>query len=174
MKEKVMEPQNSGVCFELPVAKGVLYLCRLSFEKFKKDRPTGDDYRLHYFLILTLLRTVRDGLKIDCKDPRLHPDIAKEIELFFSDVEKNKPEPEIYWKFITNEANKLFHEFDSPEGARQSADSLGKRLYTLDNDDFKGKNQQYVIKDAINWWDKQLEDIIIKAGAPKLTALGII
>lgn len=68
---------------DLPVAKEVLQLCRLSFDQFKKDQPTGDKWKLNYFLILTLLRTVREGLNVDKDDLNLHPHTKNEIENFF-------------------------------------------------------------------------------------------
>lgn len=157
---------------DLPVAKEVLRLCRLSFDEFKKDPPTGDKWKLHYFLILTLLHTVREVLKdIDKKNAELHPNVLKEIENFCSSVKENKPK---IYEFIMKERNKLLHEFGSPYGAGQSSDSQGNRLYPINNGPFKGRDQRCVIEEAIDWWDEQLEDIINKAGAKRLIDSGVV
>lgn len=159
---------------DLPVAKEVLRLCRLSFDQFKKDQPTGDKWKLHYFLILTLLRTVREGLNVDKDDLNLHPHTKNEIENFFQNVKTCEPVPKICWDFITQETNKLLHDFASPQGARQSSDSQGNRLYIITTGPFKGRDQECVIEEAINWWDEQLEDIECKVGARRLIDSGII
>lgn len=147
---------------DLPVAKEVLRLCRVSFDEFKKDQPTGDKWKLHYFSILTMLRTVREGLN---EDKKLHPNIEIEINKFHNVLKETKPKPEIYWQFICEEANKLLHEFASPRGAGQSSDAQGNRLYTIKHGPFEGRDQRCVIEEAIYWWDEQLEDIINKAAA---------
>lgn len=131
MKEKGQELPNTGSNFDLPVAKEVLRLCRFSFDEFIKVQPTGDKWKLHYFLILTLLRTVREGLNVDKEDPELHPNMAIEIGNFFQNIKASKPTPEIYWYFITQETNTLLHEFASTQGSGQSSDPQGNRQSLL-------------------------------------------
>jgi hypothetical protein len=133
--------------------------------------------------IVTLLRAVGHVLyKVDAK---ADADVAYVIEQKWNALKRTRPKPEILWEFIESERNSIVKQYEfgfartivvtkPPEGqggAVIKVDLLSvsggplppqdfPELESLITDGpFRGRPEKEIAQEAIEWWDKCLDDI---------------
>jgi hypothetical protein len=121
----------------------------------------GRAWRRRYITAVVLLRTVGYVLaKVDAKFSIAHKNA---IDNAWVDLQRTRPQPEIFWSFIDSERQNIIHEYEI--GAGQGATvHLGQEKptelhYTLTTGPFAGRDQHAVLCLAIDWWEQYLSGI---------------
>ncbi|MBT3350055.1 MAG: hypothetical protein HOL66_15945 [Rhodospirillaceae bacterium] len=161
-------------------AQMVLEDCREAL-RLLEEQPSGTTWRVQWSACCTLLRTVRNVLfEVDIKDDTHPPELVKEVQSFRDGMKASEPEPKIYWGFIAESANIILHEYDLHAGQGitihvganiEAGEAPHTRSYPIHDGPFEGQDQRDVVREAIDWWEKQLEEIIIKAAARSIATL---
>jgi hypothetical protein len=168
-------------------AREFLEWCRYGHQRMK-DNPTGADWVLVWAGTIALLRAIGHALRSE--DARSDPRLNKAQSAWLIRLKAKKPDPHIFWEFIDRDRNKLLKEAeltvrrifqDSLHDGIGLADSFdGQRLplpaprsppptsictYQMKSGRFVGQDPRDLVKDAIEWWEKQLDDIEQEAAA---------
>lgn len=168
-------------------ARTALQDCKLALELLEKEEKL-DLWRVHWVSALTLCRIVGHVLqKVDAWDHN-EKDI---IDRYYREWKSDKAEHEIFREFIENHRNALLKEYDfkqhsmievpillslnlvnlhtgEPKKLEQIA-SLGENIYRPILDGYReGDDARDVLKEAIDWWEKQLSVIDVELAKHRL------
>lgn len=179
--------------FHVPVTRIVLEDCRTALHQLRQE-PAAAVWRIQWVGMLALLRTVRHVLtEVDGRSEDVHPKLREKIGGFLQRMKSNKPEPKIYWCFICEDANNILHYYGfsalqtirrygtnttvtervsaastfEVSGPLESAVHI-ERVYEMKSGPFKGRDQRDVVEEAIEWWEKEIEEMIDRAAAANL------
>ena len=175
-------------------ARNVLEDCRTALAEFERAEPAGSLWRVQWVANIALLRTVAHVIRNVDAITEDHPNELREAAVeWWEGLRETKPEPRIFWGFIQEERNNLLKEYKfranigvtievptavlrrTPEGRIEQVGAKGEgkswRDYNITGGPFKGKDQREVIRQAIEWWQDQLDDIEARAAAKKLENL---
>jgi hypothetical protein len=157
-------------------ARAVLDRCRHAHQKMG-SKPTVPDWVLIWVDTIALLRAVGHVLERDAEsDARL-----KQAHRAWLNTRK-KPNPPIFWDFIQNALLKeaelaVEHsvtitlppsEGTIPRHAPQPPPPPPIHNYKMKSGRFAGQDPCDLVRNAIEWWEKQLDDIEQKAARPPL------
>ncbi len=163
----------------------VLDDCRIAAEMLLENRQNAE-YRVIWISNLTLLRTVGHVLcKVDRKNSEI--EVQKVIDTKWEKLIKLKPEPQIFHLFIAEERNNLLKEYRSSSEKILSqrskikdgelivsfniSDGIGTIIpnnyngvtisSSIKNGYFKGRTDYSIVKEAIQFWDEYLFEIVM-------------
>lgn len=155
-------------------ARKVLEDCKGALDDLK-DCIQGSLWRRRWITAVVLLRTVGYALKtVDSTSSPKHKAI---IEKEWALNNKSNPESQIFWKFIEVERNNIIHEYqinavqnttirtgtahwNLKTGDQYSDPPLPTLYYyTISSGPYKGRDQRELVKEAIEWWEKYLDNI---------------
>jgi hypothetical protein len=147
-------------------AREVLDRCRHAHQKMGSN-PTVPDWVLIWVGTIALLRAVGHELEKDAEsDTRL-----KQAHRAWLNTRK-KPNPPIFWDFILKEADvDVEHsvKFTLPISGgtipRHAPQPPPIYTYQMTSGRFAGQDTRNLVRDAIKWWEKQLDDIEQEAAA---------
>jgi hypothetical protein len=154
-----------------------------------RDNPTGLDWVLVWAGTIALLRAV--GHVLEKEDAEGDPRLKNAQDAWWSRLKATKPDPHIFWEFIEHDRNQLLKEAEltvrrlfqaSLQDGTLFADNLdGQQLpqqlaprappptsictYQMKSGRFEKQDPRDLVRDAIVWWEKQLDDIEQKAAA---------
>jgi hypothetical protein len=138
-------------------AREVLDCCRHAHQKMGSN-PTVRQWELIWADTIALLRAVGHELEKDASDTRL-----KQAHRAWLNKRK-KPNPPIFWDFILLKEAELAveHSFTITE---DTITIPPPPIYTYTMKPFAGRDTRDLVRDAIEWWQKQLDDIERKAAS---------
>ena len=151
-------------------ARHVLEDCTEALHEFAGDLH-GARWRIIYMANIALLRTVYPVLKN--RDAPANPRLRAVFSRWDNDLWSTKPSPEIYWEFIVSERNQLLKEytatpvriapvaeihFNLSTGETKDMGTV-RQQYLMAEGPFAGQEQRHLIKQAIQWWYAQLEQL---------------
>jgi hypothetical protein len=160
-------------------ARTVLAACELALKELEMEQPL-ELWQLRWFTVVALLRCVGHALaKVDHVSGNTSMKTA--IDDAWSRWQADRAAHAIFWDFIEEERNRALKEFTfgagrgvviEPPTARFEIDTQGKwkrtnpneegrswHTYTITKGPFKGQNQRDVVREAIQWWKEQLDQI---------------
>jgi hypothetical protein len=169
-------------------AREFLEWCRYGHRKMRDD-PTGLDWVLVWAGTIALLRAIGHALRTE--DARSDPRLNKAQSAWLIGLKATKPDPHIFWEFIDRDRNRLLKEAELTvrrvfeeylhEGIVLTDSFDGQQLpqrpaprappptsictYQMKFGRFVGQDPRDLVGDAIEWWEKQLDDIEQKAAA---------
>ena len=161
-------------------AREVLEWCRYGHRKMRVDPTMGPDWVSEWVLIwagvIALLRTVGYVLRKDA-DAR----VKKAQDAWWDRLEDTKPNPPIFWEFIKRDRDVLLHEAKLTVDASAIVFLSGGAIprdaprpppppppiynYKMKSGRFAGQDPRDLVKEAIEWWEKQLDGIEQEAAA---------
>jgi len=174
------------------MTREVLSDCKVALAELWKG-PTGQQWRIQWVGMLALLRTVASTFNEEAKrGAPLHPNLKKELEGFWSRMKASQPKPEIYWRFIRDDTNDLLHywkfsaaqhstvqrdemtmsteKMSAQPSFTHSVDTSGEHkgftpghTYLMKSDLFKDQDQRDVVQQAIDWYEREIADMIERA-----------
>jgi hypothetical protein len=156
-------------------AREVLDWCRYGHQKMSSD-PTALEWVLTWAGTIALLRAVGHALVND--DAKKDARLEKAQRAWWDKLKTAKPKPSIFWDFIERDRNLLLHEaelnveylvkftFTIPRHAPQPPPPPPPiHTYQMSSGCFAGRDTRELVGAAIEWWEKQLNDIEEKAVA---------
>ena len=165
-------------------AREALEWCRYGHRKMRSNPTTGPDWVLDWVLIwagtIALLRAV--GHALVNEDAEIDARMKKAQRAWWDTLKATKPNPSIFWDFIERDRNLLLKqaEFTVDPSARVFGvfDSFPSHApppqmppqlppiynYKMKSGPFAGQDPRDLVRDAIKWWEEQLDDIEQKAG----------
>jgi hypothetical protein len=163
-------------------AREVLEWCRYGHRKMRVDPTMGPDWVSEWVLIwagvIALLRAVGDAL---LKDAESDARVQKAQDAWWRRLKATEPKPSIFWDFIRRDRNLLLHEAELTVDASArmfgSAGATPRHMpmppplpptaysYKMNSGPFAGQDPRDLVRDAIEWWEKQLDDIEQEAAA---------
>lgn len=164
-------------------SRKVLEDCKGALQDFKYG-VQGEVWRRRWITSVVLLRTV--GHVLSKVDALSDPALKKIIDAEWAKLQDSKPEPRIFWEFIDEERNNILKEYqiragqgitirpgtmhlNLTTGEQTHGESLPTLYhYTITSGHYKGKEQKDVLNEAIEWWDKYLENIETQYEASKI------
>jgi hypothetical protein len=151
-------------------ARTVLEDCRNAVAELTPE-TSASTWRRRWVTSVVLLRAVGHVLsKVDARASREHHEV---IASWWNSIKTSKPAPEIFWLLIEQERNSILKEhqslavqrltttvaaFDLTSGKRIEASAPSVSI-TMETGHFRGRSQQELLEEAIQWWEKQLEEI---------------
>jgi hypothetical protein len=155
-------------------ARLVLDDCRGALAEIT-DPVQGAEWRRRWIVAVVLLRAVGHVLdKIDADSNHAHRLV---VDQWWSDLKAKKPKPEIFWRFIEEERNNFIKEYRTSAGQGVSVRLSGMEFnlqngttkidppmpstyhYVINSGHFAGKDQRDLIREAISWWESELDGI---------------
>jgi hypothetical protein len=167
-------------------ARRVLEDCKIALTELEAD-PTGATWRLRWAGTLTHLRAV--GHVLDKVDGKTDPKAKQIINARYKEwKDPDRTEHAIFRDFIERERNNVIKEYDfgsgqgvifeggDPPAIQRQPDGTFKEIhpggvgkmtsvYKMNTDPFKGEDPRDIVRRAIEWWQKQLDDIDNKVRA---------
>ena len=151
-------------------ARLVLQDCRQALREFTSGID-GASWRINYMANVALLRAVYHVL--ESRDVPSNSKLQQAFEAWKAELLRTKPSPEIYWRFIVDERNQLLKEYTAtpvknslvPEITFDLSTGNTKNLgrvrqqYVVAEGHFAGQEQRHLIKQAIVWWEHELEQL---------------
>jgi len=150
------------------VARQVVRDCELSVDELEPQEDARI-WRLRWVATVTLLRAV--GHVLEKVDTDVRPAYRKSIDAWWQNLKAMKPEPAIFWSFIDLERNSILKEYGGhgvhiAETRIRIALATGERMdlprtfqTAIEGGPFDGRNQTEVVREAISWWRRQLDEI---------------
>jgi hypothetical protein len=148
------------------IARKVLADCRNAFEylELEEDAPR---FRVFWVAGVALMRAV--GHVLDKVDGSRNPAMRAAVDAHYQKLKQNKSTEHLFWDFIENERNNILKEYEVgflagpielmvlPCG---EAFALGESLFCpLAHGHYAGEDCRDVMRDAIAWWEIQLNAI---------------
>ena len=160
---------NESQPIECTMARLVLQDCEEALNRLR-DEPHGIDWRLLWVATMTLLRTVGFVLTQDGERGRRE---LKEAIKFVCAQRGNKNEfpieHKIFWEFFCHERNNIVHEyrFSAGQGVTvfPGSNRPNEPSYIMHSSTYNGCDQRDLVKEAIKWWENQIEKIESRATA---------
>ncbi len=155
-------------------ARKVLEDCKGALDDLK-DGIRGSLWRRRWITAVVLLRTV--GYVLDKVDSTSSPKHKAIIEKEWSALKEMNPESQIFREFIDIERHNIIHEYqinavqnttirtgtahwNLKTGGQYSDPPLPTLYhYTISSGPYKGRDQRELVKEAIDWWEKYLDNI---------------
>ena len=154
-------------------ARKVLEDCEAAYQELARETGQAaglserdldpQTFRRRWTATVVLLRTV--GHVLDKIDRHQNPEMAAAIDEAWSDLNRTKPSPEIFWEFIEAERNTVLkvYQFSLEEDEETIRGAPYKRYsFVFQNLDL-AQNVLVVLEEAIRWWHTYLEAIDEKA-----------
>jgi hypothetical protein len=158
------------------MARMVLDDCGYALAELRND-PRGQAWRIRWFGILALLGTV--GYVLETVDAQACPEIREARRDWLNKLKLKKPDPPIYWWFISKGRDLIVHHYKLRAGQGVAPIRTGTTRYDLRTGQeeiiapggpvtytyeihggpFDGQDQRDVVQKAIEWWQQQLTDI---------------
>lgn len=153
-------------------ARQVLEDCRYALE-LAEHALTDQDFRVHWVALIALLRSVGQVLKgVDgAKDKR----IREKVNELWKEWSDNKDENSLFWNFIKHERDLVLKEYSFNTQsdpvfitiANDNDNDVDLISYQLDEGIFKplvnglyaGKDGRDIAREAIEWWEIQLQAV---------------
>jgi hypothetical protein len=143
----------------------------------------GEEFRLSWVTLITMLRTVGHVLEFVDAPRSLHLKAA--IRAAFEELQRTKPEPDIFWRFIYEERNNVLKRYRiGPERVIGGDPGPGRVAWRIDvgsmvskpgrvarieadspvksrikHGPFMGRDEREVAAEAIEWWEHYLDDV---------------
>ncbi|MDP3835175.1 MAG: hypothetical protein Q8Q82_14535 [Hydrogenophaga sp.] len=161
-------------------ARDALEDCRGALQEFV-DGVQGRAWKRRWITCVVLLRAV--GHVLDKVDGDRSPRYRREIDSWWENLKKGKPEPAIFWAFIEQERNSIVKEYRTRAGQGVTVPGavveINRRTgeqkvelrppavyqYTINAGPFAGRDQRELVSEAILWWQTQLDAIDAAANA---------
>jgi hypothetical protein len=158
-------------------AREALEWCRYGHQKMSSD-PTGLEWVLTWAGTIALLRAV--GHALVNEDAEIDARMKKAQHAWWDTLKATKPNPSIFWEFIERDRNLLLKEAELsvepsanvflsggtiPRHAPQPPPPPPIYTYKMKSGRFAGQDPRDLVRDAIKWWEEQLDDIEQKAEA---------
>ena len=138
------------------------------------DGIQGAQWRRRWITCVVLLRVV--GHVLDKIDGNASGVLRDEIRASYDRLKQTRPEPKIFWEFIELERNNILKEYkvNAGQGIRiiggktvynetgnivDSTSGSIDYLYHIRSGPFVGRSQHDVICEAIDWWQRYLDEI---------------
>lgn len=146
----------------------VLADCKHAYELLEKE-SRADTFRVLWVAGVALSRAVGHVLQ---KVDGASDDATKEaVERAYALWKSNKPANAIFWDFVEEERNQVLKQYELGILAGPIDIVAANDRFTLDEQifcplaggPFAGEDCRDVLKLAIDWWERQLEDIESKA-----------
>ena len=155
-------------------AREVLEDCRGALAELV-DGVQGSQWRRRWIIAIVLLRAV--GHVLDKIDGERSPQYKAEISRWWENLKATEPRPEIFWLFIDKERNTILKEYQTNAGQGVTVHVSGIELnlqtdelevvpskpstyhYTMNAGHFEDRDQRELIREAIAWWERQLDEI---------------
>jgi hypothetical protein len=142
--------------------------------------PTGLEWVLTWAGTIALLRAVGHALVND--DAKKDARLEKAQRAWWDKLKAAKPNPSIFWEFIERDRNLLLKEADLTVGHSVQLFLSGGTIvprhapqppppqqpiytYQMSSGCFAGQDPRDLVRDAIDWWEKQLSEIEQQAAA---------
>jgi hypothetical protein len=161
-------------------AREALEWCRYGHRKMRSNPTMGPDWALDWVLIwagtIALLRAV--GHALVNEDAEIDARMKKAQRAWWDTLKATKPNPSIFWEFIERDRNLLLKEAEltaEPSATVFLSDGAIPRHaprppppppiynYEMKSGRFAGQDPRDLVRDAIKWWEEQLDDIEQKA-----------
>jgi len=165
--------------FDAALARAVLADCEAALHVLKGN-PRGVYWRLAWCSALTLLRAVGHVLEYEMRSPDAVPEMREAWRAWWKRVGDAKADHPIFWDFIRNDRNALLKEYrftaeqgiiiqgalnTVPLGSVPLNGNVAEPTYLMKDGPFAGCDQRDLVQKAIAWWDRQLEEIALRAAA---------
>lgn len=154
-------------------AKTVLADCEIAYTLLMREEKDSPTWKVHWVACLALLRTVGSVLeKVDKKADEKHKQV---ITNKWNEWNSEKAAHPIFWNFIKAERDNLVKEYrfgvepepnylvteDGDRIVTDQGDAIATEddYFRLSHVEFENREGRNVIREAINWWQKQLEGI---------------
>jgi hypothetical protein len=160
-------------------AREALEWCRYGHQKMMIGDPTGQDWVLIWAGTIALLRAV--GHALVNEDAKSDVRLKEAQSAWWSGLNATKPNPLIFWKFIDHDRNQLLKQAELTAGQSTQLFLQGGTIarhvsppppppppihtYQMNSGYFVGQDPRKLVRDAIEWWEQQLNDIEQKAAA---------
>jgi hypothetical protein len=160
-------------------ARAVLSACEQALTELEAD-PPHELWKLRWFTAVALLRCVGHALK-NVDRVSGEASIKTAIDDAWSRWQADKSANAIFWDFIEEERNRALKEFtfgagrgvviEPPTGRfvrgregkwiHVNPDEEGRswHTYTITKGPFTGQDQRAVVRQSIQWWEEQLDQI---------------
>ena len=151
-------------------ARRVFDDARRAFLDFSLDSQ-GHHWRHRWILNVVLLRAV--GHVLDNVDGNSSKTLRTAIDEWWAELKNSKPEPAIFWQFIEQERNSIVKEYLS-QGVQETKlrqvrielatgkmdrSPVTEVTHTMYAGHYTGRNQHDLLREAISWWEEQLNSI---------------
>jgi hypothetical protein len=159
-------------------AREYLECCRYGHQKMSSN-PTGSDWVLVWAGTIALLRAVGHALRTE--DAKRDIRLKKAQSDWWNTLKATKPNSPIFWKFIDYDRNRLLKEGELSAGQSAKVFLSGGTIprhaplppqprppiytYQMISGPFAGQDSRNLVRAAIDWWEKQLDDIEQEAAA---------
>lgn len=149
-------------------ARRVLADCRVAFRHLELDLDPVD-FRVHWAAVVALLRAVGHVLKK--VDAARHSGVARAVDRRWQFWNQNRDDNKIFWDFIESERNNILKAYSFGYGEDdveiESVNSDGTRVIyanvpfvsALQSGPFAGPPGKDVLRQALAWWEEQLNVI---------------
>jgi hypothetical protein len=157
-------------------AREALEWCRYGHRKMRSNPTMGPDWVLDWVLIwagtIALLRAV--GHALVNEDAEIDARMKKAQRAWWDTLKATKPNPSIFWEFIERDRNLLLKEAELTVEPSVSGGTIPRHApqppqpppiynYKMKSGRFAGQDPRDLVRDAIKWWEEQLDDIEQKA-----------
>jgi hypothetical protein len=155
-------------------AREVLADCRGALEELT-DGVQGPTWRRRWITSVVLLRAV--GHVLEKVDGARSPNHKEAISHWWLGIKSTRPNPAIFWRFIEEERNTIAKEYQTNAGQGVTVQLSGIELnlstgeqkadpprppmyhYTMNAGHFKDRDQRELLREAIQWWEAELDGI---------------
>jgi hypothetical protein len=164
-------------------AREALEWCRYGHRKMRSNPTMGPDWVLDWVLIwagtIALLRAV--GHVLVNEDAESDARVKEAQRAWWDTLKATKPNPSIFWEFIERDRNLLLKGAELTVEPSATVFVSGGAIplhaprpppppppiynYKMKSGRFAGQDPRDLVRDAIEWWEKQLDDIERKAAA---------
>jgi hypothetical protein len=157
----------------------VLQDCETAIAKHRDDLQ-GEEFRISWVAILTLLRAV--GHVLEKVDAKADPHLKAELDKKWAELRKTRPAPEIFWEFIEKQRNLVLKQYDLGVSRRskvgetilegrqvqihvelslnQGSVSVAKAdVSRMSSGFFAGQDERVVARSAAKWWRETLDEL---------------
>jgi hypothetical protein len=153
--------------FIMLYARRVLADCRRAHELLEIETQE-DRFRLLWVAGIALARAV--GHVLDKVDGEQDNSLARIIRAKYASWKQHRSANSIFWNFIEDERNRVLKEYSVGFLSGPMNIVADNKIYTLDENlfcplsdgAFAGEDCRDVLKSAIEWWERQLDDIEIQ------------
>jgi len=155
-------------------AREALEDCRGAIDSLV-DGVQGREWRRRWILSVVLLRAI--GHVLDKVDGARSPAHRAEIDRWWSNLKSSRPLPTIFWEFIDEERNSILKQYRTNAGQGVTVQLSGSEVstrgappkvdppkpaiyhYVLNGGPYQGWDHRDVLRNALTWWEQQLEQI---------------
>lgn len=145
-------------------AREVLEDCRGAVDEIGGG-VQGRAWRRRWVAAVVLLRSV--GYVLAAVDSRIGAKYKSAIDRAWTELNRTKPNPAIFWSFIDVERHNIIHEYEVGAGqgvtVHVGQNKPTEHHYLITTGPFTGQDQRDVLRQAIAWWEAYLDAIDLEA-----------